>query len=113
MPCSANILPVSAASAFIASRSFASGLEPQPQPAAVTDSQHVVARDVLAVLRAVARHVGGRIAALAVGDAAVGACEEPHLRLPGAVVAGIFMHKDDGRAAARFLVIQPDRKSVV
>jgi hypothetical protein len=39
MPSSANIFPVSAASAFMASRVPASGLEPQPQPAAVTDRQ--------------------------------------------------------------------------
>ena len=44
------------------------------------------------------RHVGRRIAALAVGDAAVRPGEMPHLRLPGAVVAGIFMDEDDGRA---------------
>ena len=39
MPSSANILPVSAASAFISSRCFASGVEPQPQPAATTEMQ--------------------------------------------------------------------------
>src|SRR5215208_6023699 len=37
MPSSANICPVSAASAFMASRLSGSGVEPQPQPAAVTD----------------------------------------------------------------------------
>ena len=39
MPSSANIFPVSAAMAFMASRVAASGVEPQPQPAAVTDRQ--------------------------------------------------------------------------
>ena len=67
---------------------------------------YIVARDILTVLRAIFRHVGGRIAALAVGDAAVCARKEPHLRLPGAPIAGIFMHEDDGRALARLLVIQ-------
>ena len=129
---SANILPVSAASAFMASRCLASGVEPQPQPAATTEMQRVgridadmqrgvgahgvaddmglvdlervhqrddvVAEDVLAVARAVFRHVGGRIAALAEGDAAVGARKVPHLRLPAAPVAGIFVHEDDRRA---------------
>src|SRR5215471_12385849 len=85
MPSSANILPVSAASAFIASRLPISGAEPQPQPAAVTDRQRrvgahgvadhmrlvdaerihdrddVVARAVLRVTRGVGRHVRGRI----------------------------------------------------
>ena len=59
-------------------------------------------------LRRVGRHVGRRIAALAEGDAAMGAGEVPHLRLPGAPVAGIFMHEDDRRAAAGLLIIQPD-----
>jgi hypothetical protein len=39
IPSAANIFPVSAASAFMASRDAASGVEPQPQPAAVTDRQ--------------------------------------------------------------------------
>src|SRR5262249_47469517 len=39
MPSAANIFPVSAASAFMAARVPASALEPQPQPAAVTDRQ--------------------------------------------------------------------------
>ncbi len=66
---------------------------------------NVVARDVLAVFSAVLRHIGRRIAALAVGDAAVHAREMPHLRLPGAEVASIFMHEDNGRAAASLFVI--------
>src|SRR5499426_1516977 len=39
MPSSANIFPVSAASAFMVARVPASALEPQPQPAVVTDRQ--------------------------------------------------------------------------
>ena len=39
IPSWANILPVSAASTFIASRVAALAVEPQPQPAAVTDRQ--------------------------------------------------------------------------
>ena len=56
--------------------------------------QNVIARDILAVARAIFRHVGWRITALAVGDAAVRAGEEAHLHLPRAVVAGIFVHED-------------------
>src|SRR5665647_2656781 len=67
----------------------------------------VVARDVLAVAGAIAGNVGGRIAALAIGHAAVRPRKMPHLRLPGAEIAGIFMHKDDRRTLAGLFVIQP------
>jgi len=73
----------------------------------VHQRDRVVTRDVLAVTGAIGGHVGGRIAALAVGDAAMGPREMPHLRLPGAVVAGIFMHEDHRRAVAGLFVIQP------
>ena len=74
----------------------------------VHDRDDVVAEMVLAVSVRIVRDIGGRIAALAVADAAVRAREMAHLRLPGAVVAGIFMHEDDRRAAAGFLVIEPN-----
>ena len=57
-------------------------------------------------LSRVFRHVGRRVAALAVGDAAVRAGEVPHLRLPGAVVRRIFMDEHHRRAAAGFLDVE-------
>ena len=54
------------------------------------------------------RHGGRRIAAGVEGDAAVAPGEEPHLRLPGPQVAGIFVDEDQGRAGAGFLVIELD-----
>ena len=54
------------------------------------------------------RNIGRRIAALAIGDAAMRAREAAHLRLPGAVVAGEFMHENDGRAGAGLFVIETD-----
>jgi hypothetical protein len=61
---------------------------------------------VLAVAGGVIGDVRRRIAALAVGDAAIGAGEAPHLRLPGAVIAGKFMNKDDRHPDAGFFVVQ-------
>ena len=69
----------------------------------VHDRDDVVPGDILAVFVAILGDVGRRITALAVGDAAMGAREMPHLRLPRAVVAGIFMHEDDRRPLAVFL----------
>ena len=68
----------------------------------------VVARNILRIARRVGRHVRRRIAALAEGDAAMRAGEIPHLRLPGAIVGGIFVHEDDRRAGAGLLAIDPD-----
>src|SRR4029453_5559045 len=55
----------------------------------------------------VVRNVGRRIAALAIGDAAVGAGEIPHLHLPRAVVACVFMYEDHRCAASGFFVVNP------
>ena len=66
----------------------------------------VRAGGVLPVTRGIVRNVGRRIAALTIGDAAIGAREAPHLRLPGAVIAGKFMDKDDRRPGAGLFVIQ-------
>src|SRR5262249_62130883 len=66
----------------------------------------VVSRDVLAVALRVGGNVGGRIAALAEGHAAMRACEVAQLRLPGPVVAGEFVHEHDRRAGADLLVIE-------
>jgi len=67
---------------------------------------HVIAGDVLAVFGAVGRHVGRRIAALAIGDTAVRARKEPHLRLPGAIVACVFVHEDDWSALPSLFIIE-------
>ena len=48
---------------------------------------------LVAVGRRIARHVGRRIAARRVGDAAVALAEFAHLRLPAAVVGREFMHE--------------------
>ena len=66
----------------------------------------VGARDILAVTGRIVGHIGRRIAALAIGDAAMGAREIAHLRLPLPIVAGEFVHEDDGRAGADFFVIE-------
>src|SRR4249919_1691575 len=62
---------------------------------------------ILAVFVRVVWNIRWRIAALAVGDAAVRPRETPHLRLPGAVVCRIFMHEDDRRALPCLLVVEP------
>ena len=54
------------------------------------------------------RHIGGRIAARGVGDAAVAAREVTHLRLPIGVVGRELMQEEDRRARACFLEIQAD-----
>lgn len=54
----------------------------------------------------VIRHVGRRIAARRISDAAAALAEFAHLRLPAAVVAGKFVHEHDGRALPDFLVVK-------
>jgi hypothetical protein len=66
----------------------------------------VGASEVLAIARGVIGNVRRRIATLTVGDAAMIAAEPAHLRLPGAIIAGKFMDKDDRRPGASFFVIQ-------
>ena len=51
-------------------------------------------------------HVGGRIAARIVGDGAVAPAEMAKLRLPGADVAGEFVHEYDRNPGADLLVEQ-------
>src|SRR5215510_6604057 len=67
----------------------------------------IVAEAILTVFVRIAGNIGRRIAALAVGDAAMRAREAPHLWLPGAVVGRILVHKDDRSALPRFLVVKP------
>ena len=72
----------------------------------IHECDDIGARHVLAVTRRIVRHVGRRIAALAIGDAAMGAREIAHLRLPLPIVASEFVHEDDGRAGADLFVIE-------
>jgi hypothetical protein len=74
----------------------------------VHQRDHVVAGDILTVFGAIGRHVGWRITALRISDAPVRAREEAHLRLPGAPIAGIFVHEDDRRPLPGLLEIQPN-----
>jgi hypothetical protein len=53
-------------------------------------------------------HVGRRVAARVVRNAAVAARKVAHLRLPAAVVAAELVHEHDRRAAARLLEIELD-----
>ena len=142
MPSSMNILPVSAAIAFIASRLRGIGrrapaaaggghreaalreIHPDMQRGIgahrmaddmrpvdlqrIHHADHVVARDVLRIHFRLFGNVGRRIAALAVGDAAMRARELAQLRLPGAIVCRIFVDEDDRRAAPGFLIIELD-----
>ena len=52
------------------------------------------------------RHVGRRIAARRIGDAAVAAREIAHLRLPIGVVGREFVQEEDRRSAPRLLEIE-------
>src|SRR3954466_2596057 len=72
------------------------------------DVADVVARTRLRILLRIVGHVGGWIAARAEGDAAVEAREEPHLRLPAAVIAGVLVDEDERRPLAAFLVVKAD-----
>ena len=67
---------------------------------------HIVAGDLLRVTAGIGRHVGRRIAALAVADAAMLPAKVAHLRLPAAVIAGIFMDEHDRCAGADRLHIE-------
>src|SRR6185312_3237438 len=66
----------------------------------------VVACALLRIALAVLGHVGWRIAARVIGDAAVALAEIPHLQFVRAPVAGEFVDEDDRDAAADFLVKQ-------
>ena len=54
----------------------------------------------------VGRHVGWRIAARRIGDAAVAAREVAHLRLPVGVVGRELVQEDDRRPASRLFIVQ-------
>ena len=66
----------------------------------------VVACALLRIALAVLGHVGWRIAARVIGDAAIALAEIPHLQFVRAPVAGEFVDEDDRDAAADFLVKQ-------
>ena len=75
-------------------------------PTTGTVRERLVDGMVLAVHARVRRNVGAGIAAERVGDAAVPAREEAHLRLPAPPVAAVFVDEQDRRAAARLFVIK-------
>jgi hypothetical protein len=66
----------------------------------------VVARAVLRVLVDRVGHLGRRIAARIVGDAAIEPAEMAHLRFPRADIAGKLVHEHDRDAGADLLVIE-------
>src|SRR5688572_16161824 len=72
----------------------------------VEDRTDVVARQRLRVFFRILRHVRWRIAARVERDAAVITREEPHLRLPAAIVTGVLVDEEERLAAARFLEIE-------
>ena len=66
----------------------------------------VIRRARLRIFPNVLRHIGWRITARIVRDRSMPLTEMPHLRLPAAIVAGVFMHEDHRPTGARFFVIQ-------
>ena len=74
----------------------------------IEDGERVVVEMPEAVDFRQGRHLGGRITARGIGDAAMAAREIAHLRLPVGVVGRELVEEDDGRSAARFLEIEPD-----
>ena len=79
-------------------------------PGGVHDGGDIVGGPRLAVAGRIVRRVGGRVAARIVGQRPVAVREMPQLRLPGAQVAGEFVHEDDRRSRPRLLVIQAHRR---
>jgi hypothetical protein len=74
----------------------------------IEDCERVVVEMPEAVDFGRSRHVGGRIAARGIGDAAMAAREIAHLRLPVGVVGRELVEEDDRRSAARLLEIESD-----
>jgi hypothetical protein len=72
----------------------------------VNQRDNVGSSNVLTVTSRIVGNIRRRIAALAERDAAMGARKAAHLRLPGAIVACELMNEDDGRASARFFVME-------
>src|SRR5262249_11383259 len=71
---------------------------------AVEHRKDVVAGAVLRIALRLRRHVGGRVTAGVVGNAAVAPAEMAQLRLPRAVVAGELMYEHDRRTRTDLLV---------
>src|SRR5262245_2969221 len=74
----------------------------------IEDGANIVARTLLRVALAVGRHVGWRVAARVIGDAAVAPAEIPQLGLVRAMIPGKLVHEYDGNSGPGFLVEQPD-----
>src|SRR6185295_1886812 len=77
-------------------------------PERIEHGTDIVARARLRISLEVLRHVGRRIAARVVGDAAVASREVTQLGLPAAVVAAELMNEHDRRAGAGLLVVKLD-----
>jgi len=75
-------------------------------PQMVQHVAHIADGVLLAVLRGVVGYVRARVAAERIGDAAVPAREEAHLRLPAAEIAAILVHEKDRRAGAHLLIVK-------
>src|ERR1700751_6132639 len=76
------------------------------KPQSVQNGERICNCHVLAVACGVFRDVGWWISALTERDASMRSREMAHLRLPGPVVAGIFVDEDDGAPGPHFFVIQ-------
>ena len=74
----------------------------------IEHAARVVARSRLGVALDLRRHVGRRIAARVVRDAAVAARKMPQLRLPASAIAGELVHEEDRGSRAGLLEKQPD-----
>jgi hypothetical protein len=77
-----------------------------PDLEAVEHGDRVRHRALLGVRLRVGGHVRRRVAAGRVGDAAIGPREEPHLRLPAAVVAGELVDEQERLALTGLLGMQ-------
>ena len=75
-------------------------------PEMVENGSDVIARTRLRIAFRICGHIGRGITAGVERNAAVAAREEPHLRLPAAMVAGKLVDEDDRRADAGFLVVE-------
>ena len=75
-------------------------------PEMVQHRGNVVRRPRLRIVSHGVGHVRWRISPRGIGDGAIALAEMPHLRLPGAMVAGELMHEDDRCARAGLFVMQ-------
>src|SRR5258708_6684622 len=72
----------------------------------IEHAEDVVPRALLGIALCIRRHLRRRVTACVIGNAAVAAREMAQLRLPGAPVAGEFVHEYDRRSGTALLVMQ-------